>query len=614
MKVKVNEKEVSWLLKSFNINTGSQANDMLQTQLGADLAVCFAVMQLGYHFYTWELPGDGWLKRSEVLPNEVELVNAAYQELQTAVRKKVVNAMMANTLLTVPNDDFVYYQIESSGKVRIMLTGWGFRNYQGPQSGAIKRKLSQPEAKQTIRIAWTVAGKPVSQREFYCQFLYQKKPNLLATPDDGYYLFEQPQAIGTTIQIVDKVTSQKFDLIVTEGQRDYEYDVTQYCTTTVTIQQDGMPKVNEQVIVQYNEKEIQLQTDALGCTSISLPYIVNSEVEVWVGDSKKQQIVELNGNHFEFVFTTPPPSPSPVKDAKISVCVVEDGEPKSGESVTISYSGKSCTLQTDNSGRVVTALPYIESCEVVAKVRDLMQQKIIGVDDNDFMFSFTTQLPPPPPSPSREDAQIIIRVMQDGKPKSSEPVTVGYRGKNSMLQTDNSGQATIVLPYLEECEVIVNVRDLMQQKTIVSGDNDFMFTFTTQASSSEQSSPVMAEIELCIEEIEGRPLANQEITLKQGDRQYTYELDNNGCCCFGRECFVAGKEVVVILPDNTGKQIQVPLIIEEDEYKYLVVGQIKKTSPWMIVLEAALLVTTAAILSCLAPYFVGWAQEVAHSL
>lgn len=617
MKVKVNEMEVFWLLKSFNINTGTHANNMLQTELGADLAVCFVAMQLGHHSYIWELPGDSWLKRSEAPLHEVELVNTAYRNLQTAVRRKLTNERMANNLLSVPNDDFIYYQIEPSGNVRIMLTGWGFKNFQGAQGGPIKKEWSEPETKQVVRIALMIAGKPVPRREFYCQFLHQKKPNLFVTFDDGYYPFEQPLSVGAAIQITDKMTNQQFDLVVIEGQRDYEYDVTQCCTTTVTVLQDGLPKENEPVVIGYNGEERQLQTDALGCASISLPYIYNNDIEVEIRNSKQQQTVELAGNCFDFAFVTPPepftPPESPVPSAEeveITICVMQDGLPKPGESVSVGYNGMHCTLQTDISGRAVTALPYLTGQIVVVNVRDLVQQKNILLGENNFMFTFVTELPPS--SSHVENVKITVRVVQDGEPKSGEPVTIGYNDRDCMLQTNTSGLATTVLPYMAGGEVVVNVRDLMQRKTIAFDGNDFVFTFTTSSSSS--SSPVVNEIELRVEEVEGQPLSNQEIILKQNEKQFSCKLDNNGCCHFEEDCFETGKEILVTFSDTTGKLIHVAFSIEEDEYQYLVVEQTKKQSPWIIALEIFLLVMSVVVLWSLYPYFVEWAEKLARGL
>ena len=121
MKVIVNKNEVFWVFGS-KINPGPQAISAVRMYLGA-YAENFLPMSIGMGMFTWELPDDGWERMSQIRAGEVGVVKKGYSkfcsDVMNAAKLKAGNNAMyfVNNLLTVPNDDYIFYKIEPDGNV-----------------------------------------------------------------------------------------------------------------------------------------------------------------------------------------------------------------------------------------------------------------------------------------------------------------------------------------------------------------------------------------------------------------------------------------------------------------------------------------------------------------
>lgn len=516
MKVKVSEKEVRWLLNG-KINKGSQANQMLKDEL-RELSVHFVDMQLGSNSYIWEWDGDEWKKYSEASQEELNIVEAEIEKVRQAVSMKT---QKAEVLLTVPNIDYIFFRISDIGDVDIKFTGWGFSNYKPAIGKPIIRDIAKQKTTQKTRIAFLVDGLPVPNRDFHYKFSYMQKENLQQTGIDGFYTFDTPLVVGDNITLTDLISRKSFTLIVTLGKEEYIYDVTQYTSLDVTVTLDGKPLQDELVILRYNEKEYSLHTNNMGIASTQLPYMSNHSLELETRNSLQNHQLNIDGNHFCFSFETPVPEPPVIPDIPIYVHVTENNLPVVNEQVTFLCNEHSMLLTLDEHGKASATFPYLDGSLITVIVRNMRQQQILNNNGNLFEFSFD---------------------------KIVNPV------------------------------------------------------------------PSILKINLGVEESEGKPLKDGMVKLQQGTKELNCQLDTNGKCSFDGNAFQLGKEIEVTFTDKFGREIKIPFVIEENERNYLLVGQIKKKSPWIIMLEILLLVLLFATLYELYPYFCYLAEYAGHNI
>lgn len=512
MKVKVSEKEVRWLLNG-KINKGSQANQMLKKTLGEDLSVHFAEMQLGSNVYIWEWEGDDWKKCSEVSLDESNIVEAAIENVRQAINSRTT---MANVLLTVPNRDYIFYRITESGDVNIKYAGWGFNNYKVATGGRIARDITKQKNTQKIRVAFSVDGLPISNREFYYKFPHMQKENLQMTGNDGFYTFDTPLVVGDGVTVTDRISGKSFMLTPTLGKEDYIYDVTQYTAIGVTVKLDNNPLPEEQVILRYNEKEYILQTNEMGIASTQLPYISNLTLEL--------------------------------------------------------------------------------------EVRKTLQNHLLNRESNQFNFSFET---PRSTAPIIIDIPVCVSVTENNRPIANEQVTFLCNGQNISIPLNEHGKASVTFPYMEGSSIVVIVRDVHQQQVLNKNGNKFDYTFERV---------VKPKVNLQVEESEGIPLKECLINLKQGTNILNCQLDANGKCSFDSNIFRYGEEIEAVITDKSGHEIRIPFVMEEKERDYLLIGQIKKKSPWMTMLELMLLILAIITLYLLGPSFCDLAETIGRNI
>ena len=90
----------------------------LKKQLVAEDEQLFTERIPGYEYLQWELPGDGWKSLGIADPLLDREIRAEYIRRQQLICKKFgSNQEMALKLLSVPDDNYVYYKIDNSGKI-----------------------------------------------------------------------------------------------------------------------------------------------------------------------------------------------------------------------------------------------------------------------------------------------------------------------------------------------------------------------------------------------------------------------------------------------------------------------------------------------------------------
>ena len=179
-----------------------------------------------------------------------------------------------------------------------------------------------------------------------------------------------------------------------------------------------------------------------------------------------------------------------------------------------------------------------------------------------------------------------------------------------MLVLNEQGKASVTFPYLEGSSIVVIVRNIHQQQVLNENGNQFDYSFEKFV----EPEPPIHQINLRVEESEGIPLKECLINLKQGTNILNCQLDANGKCSFDSNIFRYGEEIEAVITDKSGHEIRIPFVMEEKERDYLLIGQIKKKSPWMTVLELMLLILAIITLYLLGPSFCDLAETIGRNI
>lgn len=99
----------------------------LKKQLGSGNELLLTESIMGCGRLIWLLPGDGWMVLSA---SDISVAQEVRREL--AFRKENICAMFGNApmiqiILSVPNDDYIYYKYDDAGHLVIKLVAWGYR-------------------------------------------------------------------------------------------------------------------------------------------------------------------------------------------------------------------------------------------------------------------------------------------------------------------------------------------------------------------------------------------------------------------------------------------------------------------------------------------------------
>ncbi|MDE5635943.1 MAG: hypothetical protein K2I52_06530, partial [Muribaculaceae bacterium] len=139
----------------------------LTRQFGKGTDCLFTERIAGHEYLQWILPGEGWTALAQGDPIMTDQVR---QELKTR-RQAVVarfgaNVDMAHRVLTVPDDEYVYYKADVNGSIDIKLTAWGYRYPERVDGGNATGMVTPNATTENVSVKITYNGEPVPGKEF----------------------------------------------------------------------------------------------------------------------------------------------------------------------------------------------------------------------------------------------------------------------------------------------------------------------------------------------------------------------------------------------------------------------------------------------------------------
>ncbi len=217
----------------------------------------------GHEYLQWELPGEGWTPLSEGDPLMTQEVR---QELLS--RKQVIsqrfgaNQEMAQRILSVPDESYVYYKVNSEGHLLIRLTAWGYKYPERVGGRGITGTYKPQGDTQFVCIHIMYDNKPMPNKELFINGFKR------VTDNSGVYnVGELP--IGYEFEI--EVDGKQQVVDVQSGNGDIKINVTLFVSVEIRATLDGQPYDGVIAFLSYWGHELKLTTDSNGKAFAKVP-------------------------------------------------------------------------------------------------------------------------------------------------------------------------------------------------------------------------------------------------------------------------------------------------------------------------------------------------------
>lgn len=249
---------------------------------------------------------------------------------------------MAQRVLSVPDESYVYYKIDDTGNLQVRLTAWGYRYPERVQGGVIIGRPKPKEQKEHVAIQLLYDGKPIPDKTLRLNGLFQWK-----TDQNGMF------------EVGNLPLNYEFDVDVDEvhhrvkvmpGQGKIELDITIFTEVKVVATLDDLPYKGAAVSLTYGERQMKLMTDEQGKVVVSLPLDLQNGLCTVTLDGEIQQMpLTEEGRIFTFRLKTPEKEILPEKDSErygdVEVNATRNGQPYQFASVLLEYAGNRKSLR-----------------------------------------------------------------------------------------------------------------------------------------------------------------------------------------------------------------------------------------------------------------------------
>lgn len=271
---------------------------LLKTQFGTGTEQLFSERTPGNDYLQWNLPGEGWKSLETSDPLMDKEVRSELLRRQELVRTKFgKNQAMAEKVLSVPDEKYIFYKTDEAGNLLIRLTAWGYI-YPVRVGGSEMTGVTTPPQElskvviKTINNGKGVAGGTVKVNGF-TKYADENGVIDLGELPVGYQFEAEAEGIKR------HVTVGPDGNVVT-------FDITRYATVKVSVTKDGAAWPDAPVLLTYNGRTTELRTGSDGITTAELPLDPTAiPCMVSVEDKNKQKTLHEGDNLFTFDLETP---------------------------------------------------------------------------------------------------------------------------------------------------------------------------------------------------------------------------------------------------------------------------------------------------------------------
>lgn len=261
MKVKVDVRAVNRLIdprfpieKLYKQLKGEEGN----------IGLIFGEPSAGAGQLLWTLDGEGWISFKDLDDEKKPLASLIFKEKQEKLKTSLGNSKLSDTILILPEDKYLFFRNMDS-EPEVGLTCWGYC-YPHFKGGMELETWVKRIKVQEVAISFSWDGNLLKDYPFK----FNKYTRQTAT--NGRFLVDQPLPVGSSYS-VSTLKGETFTLLVVEGQKDYNFDLTEYFSVDITVKKDGKALAESEIELNFNGVNQHLKTDSSGCVSLRLPFV-----------------------------------------------------------------------------------------------------------------------------------------------------------------------------------------------------------------------------------------------------------------------------------------------------------------------------------------------------
>ena len=569
--------EVHWLIGDWN--TRDQANTRIRQLLGPDAAM-LAPVQVTHGGYFWSADDPhSYSMLSVATEAERKAVEARIDELrQKTIARFPAQKGRIEQIFSWPNDDFVFWR-RGAGSPEVVITGWGFANYNRARGGTIK-DIPDENKIHEVSLSFTVDGLRRPLRAF--DMLQGVNWNRYDTDAEGVYALGRLTP-GEIVRVRDIATGREFTETIGDDTTMLELDVTEYADITVNATRDNGPVDGDEVSIAYGHRSDKFPMSG-GTARRRLPWLEGEQCSVGLRGQKQTRELEKDSeNVFRFDFTT--------ARMRLTVGVSGDGQPIAGEPVDAVFEGAKRRGVTGDNGTCSFSFDRTaEEGAVVVSVRDRSAEVSFRNGDERVDFVFDT--------PEADIFKATVRTVDlDGKPVPFYPITIDTgKGPNEFLTN------------AEACAHAGEVRsgDTMTVADATDPSVSTVFTLDSANGLYDFVLPyrdTAGDCTLRVIELDGKPSAGTTVILNQDGNRAMGHLDDKGEMTFSSEVIVPGKPVKVNMYSQRRTFPELSFTPVKDEKEYELKEVAGPTPWWKIAGEIAL---ALGIAFCLTGLWYTW--------
>lgn len=267
--------------------------------------------QIGAGYIQWRLPGDGWKSYATCDEATKDVIAPQYNERLSALEKALAGSPLKDASY-VPSTKQIFYR-QANGGWEIALVAWGHRYPNIFPTKELETRISR-DLLQSVSIGfqWNT--------ELIPNFNFRLENQPRVTFIDGMFYVDGKLKVGKRLK-VETEFGQSYELIVTQGQEQYVYDLTQYATVVVNVVRGTAPLADAKCDVSFDNKHYEITTDANGLASLKFPLIGDGnglpiQVQpvcqvICCGKTQTQTLQANDILYFNFSFNSPEETPQP---------------------------------------------------------------------------------------------------------------------------------------------------------------------------------------------------------------------------------------------------------------------------------------------------------------
>lgn len=567
IKVKrVSNKEIHWLFP--NINVGDQANCRLKQMLGEDYK-SFAECKVANSGYVWSSEEDGWRPISSIDDSfERSLVEKTRATLYQRVR--TLAPTMADKLMTVPNDDYIFYKVRDNGAVALLYTAWGFRNFKPDAEGEFKRVVVNDL--ESLTVIFVRGGVRLPNHPFEVVPNNAKQSGLTnkyVTDGAGIYDYGQHFRVGERIELIDTETGKHFLIIVEKGKTEYVLDVTQSVDVVVGVYENGMPLCGEEVVIEYADKRLTPTTNPLGQCRESIVLIPNVSCVVRVRDLEQARILISGTNDFRFDLH----QQEIVCECEVIVSVSESGVPLADAPVEIRYGSINREISTDANGICRTILEVQAGTECCVKVRDVIQSRVLCAAEEYYNFDIDKEEESKSVA-TTNSPHIVVKDAID-QLVTSYPIIVDNNGSVVSSMTDENGVVELSEMEVGNTFVVKDGYDNANAKSYVVDASTLEYVFNLPFIMRKGEGDIVVRAI----DIANNPFAGVRIKFSQNGKQYMQLLDEKGETRLAQDDFHYYYPIATNIIPTSRLIPEILFSLEKEEFEYEL-NEVAKGHKW----------------------------------